>query len=40
MPRLSDKIAEQAAAAERVRENAEKKDVKTFKIIKKKSPKN
>lgn len=40
MPRLKDKIDALAAEAEKVREKAEKKDVKEAIIIKKKSPKN
>lgn len=39
MPSLKDKHEAQAQAAERVREKAEKKDVKEAKIIKKKSSK-
>jgi len=40
MPSLKNKIDAQAAAAEKVREEAEKKDVKKALVIKKKSSKN
>lgn len=40
MPRLKDKIDGQEQEAEKVREKAEKKDIKNVLVIKKKSPKN